>query len=71
MLDQALAAITRLVVEVMIHDAQVCKQNVGMAHNAFIRLVNRETRVEITHFNFSKDSSTKTVMVFGEVLSLR
>ena len=66
-LDQVPAAITRLVVAVTIHDALVRKQNFGMVHNAFIRLVNSETGIEITRFDLSEDSSTETAMVFGEV----
>ena len=66
-LDQVPAAITRPVVAVTIHDAQIRKQNFGMVHNAFIRLVNSETSIEITRFDLSEDSSTETAMVFGEV----
>lgn len=66
-LDQVSAAITWPVVAVTIHDAQIRKQNFGMVHNAFIRLVNSETSIEITRFDLSEDSSTETAMVFGEV----
>lgn len=66
-LDQVPTAIVRLVVAVTIHEAQARKQNFGMVHNAFIRLVNSETNVEITRFDLSEDSSTETAMVFGEV----
>lgn len=59
--------ITRLVVAVTIHEAQERKQNFGMVHDAFIRLVNLETGVEITRFDLSEDYSTETAMVFGEV----
>jgi tellurium resistance protein TerD len=52
---------------VTIHEAQARKQNFGMVHNAFIRLVNSETNIEITRFDLSEDSSTETAMVFGEV----
>jgi tellurium resistance protein TerD len=55
------------VVAVTIHESQARKQNFGMVHNAFIRLVNSETNVEITRFDLSEDSSTETAMVFGEV----
>jgi tellurium resistance protein TerD len=66
-LDQVPVAITRLVVAVTIHDAQVRKQNFGMVRNAFIRLVNSETNVEVIRFDLSEDSSTETAMIFGEV----
>lgn len=66
-LDQVPAAITRLVVAVTIHEAQARKQNFGMVHDAFIRLVNIETNVEIARFDLSEDYSTETAMVFGEI----
>ncbi|CAN5283711.1 tellurium resistance membrane protein TerD [soil metagenome] len=66
-LDQIPATITRLVVAVTIHDAQVRKQNFGMVHDAFIRLVNIETNAEIIRFDLSEDYSTETAMIFGEV----
>jgi len=66
-LDQVPAVITRLVVAVTIHEAQQRKQNFGMVHNAFIRLVNIDTGVEITRFDLSEDYSSETAMVFGEV----
>lgn len=66
-LEQVPAAITRLVIAVTIHEAQERKQNFGMVHDAFIRLVNLETDVEITRFDLSEDYSTETAMIFGEV----
>lgn len=66
-LDQVPAAVVRLVVAVTIHEAQARKQNFGMVRDAFIRLVNSETNIEITRFDLSEDSSTETAMVFGEV----
>lgn len=66
-LDQVPPTITRLVVAVTIHEAQERGQNFGMVHDAFIRLVNIETGVEITRFDLSEDYSTETAMIFGEV----
>jgi tellurium resistance protein TerD len=66
-LDQIPAIITRLVVGVTIHDAQVRKQNFGMVHDAFIRLVNIENNTEIIRFDLSEDYSTETAMIFGEI----
>lgn len=66
-LDQVPAAVTRLVVAVTIHEAQARKQNFGMVHDAFIRLVNIETNVEIIRFDLSDDYSIETAMVFGEI----
>jgi len=47
--------------------AETQGKNFGMVHNAFIRLSNSETNVEITCFDLSEDSSTETALVFGEV----
>lgn len=66
-LEQIPAAVQRLVVAVTIHDAPIRKQNFGMVHGAFIRLVNMETNVEIARFDLSEDYSTETAMIFGEV----
>ncbi len=66
-LDEVPAGISRLMVAVTIHEAQVRKQNFGMVHGAFIRLVNIETNVEITRFDLSEDYSTETAMIFGEI----
>lgn len=66
-LAQVPAAITRLVVAVTIHEAQQRKQNFGMVQDAFIRLLNLETGVEITRFDLTEDYSTETAMIFGEV----
>ena len=66
-LDEVPAGISRLMVAVTIHEAQVRKQNFGMVHGAFIRLVNIETSVEITRFDLSEDYSTETAMIFGEI----
>lgn len=66
-LDKVPAAVTRLVVAVTIHEAEARRQNFGMVRDAFIRLVNLETNVEITRFDLSEDYSTETAMVFGEI----
>lgn len=54
-------------VAVTIYEAQVRKQNFGMVHGAFIRLVNIETNIEITSFDLLEDYSTETAMIFGEI----
>ena len=66
-LDKVPTEISRLMVAVTIHEAQVRKQNFGMVRGAFIRLVNIETNVEITRFDLSEDYSTETAMIFGEI----
>ncbi len=67
MLDSVPPEITRLVVAVTIHDADLRKQNFGMVEDAYIRIVNLESKAEIVRFDLSEDYSTQTAMVFAEV----
>ncbi|MFT5532883.1 MAG: tellurium resistance protein TerD [Burkholderiaceae bacterium] len=66
-LDSVPAEIVRLVVVVTIHDAALRKQNFGMVEEAYIRIVNLETKTEVVRFDLSEDYSTQTAMVFAEV----
>jgi tellurium resistance protein TerD len=59
--------IQRVIFPVTIHDAVTRRQNFGMVKNAFIRVVNDDTGVEITRYDLSEDASTETAMIFGEV----
>ena len=66
-LDKVPADVQRLIVTVTIHDAEARKQNFGMVHGAFIRLVNMDGDIEIVRFDLSEDASVETAMVFGEI----
>lgn len=59
--------IDKIVITVTIHDAQIRRQNFGQVANAFIRVVNQDTGVEVVRFDLAEDYSTETAMVFGEV----
>jgi len=59
--------VKRLVVTVTIHDAEARRQSFGQVINAFIRIVNRDSNVEVARFDLTEDMSTETAMVFGEV----
>ena len=65
-LDKVPANAKKLVFAVTIYDAEARKQNFGMVSNAFIRVVNDDSNVEIARFDLSEDASTETAMVFGE-----
>jgi tellurium resistance protein TerD len=67
MLDSVPPEITRLVVAVTIHDADLRKQNFGMVEDAYIRVVNLDSKAEIVRFDLSEDYSTQTAMVFAEL----
>ena len=66
-LDKVSADITKIVFTVTIHDADARKQNFGMVADAFIRIVNDDSNVEVARFDLTEDASTETAMVFGEI----
>lgn len=59
--------IAKIVFVVNIYDARVKGQHFGMIKNAFIRLVNLDTRVEICRFNLSENYANMTGLVVGEI----
>lgn len=59
--------IEKITVSVTIHDAEARKQNFGMVSKAYIRCLNADGEKELARFDLSEDSSTETVMVFGEI----
>ncbi|MGL6427519.1 TerD family protein [Aeromonas hydrophila] len=50
-----------------VHEADQRKQNFGMVSNAFIRMSNNESQVELARFDLSEDASVETAMIFGEL----
>jgi tellurium resistance protein TerD len=67
MLDQVPAEIQRILFTVTIHDAEQRKQNFGQVSRAFVRIVNKDSGVEVTRFDLSEDASIETAMIFGEI----
>lgn len=61
------ADVERVVITVTIHEADVRKQNFGQVSNAFIRIVNEESNVEVVRFDLAEDASTEAAMIFGEL----
>lgn len=59
--------VSRLIVTVTIHDAQVRQQSFGQVGGAFMRVINAADNSEIARFDLSEDYSTETAMIFGEV----
>jgi len=55
------------VVAVTIHDAAARGQNFGMVREAFVRVVNSVSGVEIVRFDLSEDYSTETALIFAEI----
>lgn len=61
------AEVQKIAITVTIHDAASRGQNFGQVQNAFIRVVNDQTNVEIVRFDLNEDYSTETAMIFGEL----
>lgn len=66
-LSKVSADIDKVAITVTIHDAQARGQNFGQIANAFIRVVNQDSGIEIVRFDLAEDYSTETAMVFGEI----
>lgn len=66
-LSKVAPEVEKIAITVTIHDAKVRGQNFGQIANAFIRVVNQDTNVEVVRFDLAEDYSTETAMVFGEV----
>ena len=61
------AEVQKIAITVTIHDAESRGQNFGQVQNAFIRVVNDQTNVEIVRFDLNAEYSTETAMIFGEL----
>ncbi len=59
--------IAKIILPVSIYDAAKRKQNFGMVENAFVRLINDETGVEVVRFDLTEDYSTEKSMIFAEI----
>ena len=61
------ADVEKVVFTVTIHDAEARRQNFGQVANAFIRVVNELSNIEIARYDLSEDASTETAIIFGEL----
>ncbi len=59
--------ITNIFFPVSIHDAQARGQSFGQIRNAYIRVTDAISGVELARYDLSEDASTETAMVFGEL----
>ena len=66
-LNKIPADVERVSFAVTIHDADTRKQNFGQVSNAFIRVLNKDSGVEIARYDLSEDASVETAMIFGEI----
>lgn len=66
-LDAIAPDVDKIVFVVTIHDAQARRQSFGQVSNAFIRLVDNDSKNEVARYDLSEDASTETAMLFGEL----
>ncbi len=61
------ADIAKIVVTVTIYEADKRKQNFGQVRNAYIRLVDVQTKDEVLRYDLSEDFSVETAVVMAEL----
>ena len=61
------ASVDRVAFTATIHDAEPRSQNFGMVSNAYIRVVDASTNVELIHYDLGEDYSIETAVVVGEI----
>lgn len=57
----------KLAIAVTIHDSENRRQNFGSVSNAFVRVVDQQSGVELARYDLTEDASTETAMTFGEI----
>lgn len=65
--DKVPADVNKISFAITIHDAEVRKQNFGMVSNAFVRVVDLDTNVELVRYDLGEDYSTNTAVIAGDV----
>jgi stress response protein SCP2 len=66
-LDRVPVDYDRIVIGVNIYRAEAKKQDFGLIDNAFMRVYNGKTGVEMARFNLSEKYAGKTSIIFGEL----
>lgn len=61
------AEIQKIVITVTIYEPEQRRQNFGQVRNAFVRLVNAETRQEAIRYDLVEDYSTETALIMAEL----
>ncbi|MEG6615771.1 TerD family protein [Peptococcaceae bacterium 1198_IL3148] len=59
--------VQKVAITVTIYEAAARKQNFGMVHNAFARVVDANTNAEILRYDLSEDYSVETALVICEL----
>ncbi|NCO74128.1 MAG: TerD family protein [Cyanobacteria bacterium] len=61
------ADISKIVITVTIHEAEKRGHNFGQVRNAFVRLVNVETKEEILRYDLEENFSIETALIMAEI----
>ncbi|AFZ47927.1 stress protein [Cyanobacterium stanieri PCC 7202] len=59
--------VKKIVVTVTIYEADKRKQNFGQVNNAYIRLVDVQTKEEVLRYDLSEDFSVETAVIMAEL----
>lgn len=59
--------VEKIAFAVTIHNAEERHHNFGLMKNAYMRIVNVETQVELARFDLTEDASHDNSMIFGEL----
>ncbi|MHC0066503.1 TerD family protein [Nostoc sp. UIC 10890] len=66
-LKQVPADVQKIVITVTIHEAQQRSQNFGQVKNAFVRIVNAQTKQEAVRYDLVEDYSVETALIMAEL----
>ena len=61
------ADVQKIVVTVTIHEAQQRSQNFGQVQNAFVRIVDAQTKQEAVRYDLVEDYSVETALIMAEL----
>lgn len=66
-LSKVPAGVHKIAFTVTIHDAEQRHQNFGQVSNAYIRILNGDSNVELIRYDLGEDFSIETAVVVGEL----
>jgi len=61
------AEVQKIIISVTIHEATERGQNFGQVQNAFVRIVNAQTKQEVIRYDLAEDYSIETALVMAEL----
>jgi len=66
-LEKVPEEVKKIVITVTIHEAQQRRQNFGQVQNAFVRIVNAQTKQEAVRYDLVEDYSIETALIMAEL----